>query len=183
MDDGRTVVYAHLSRFHPRIEASVLEEQDRRARYEVDLGLKAGVLAFAIGDTLGYTGQSGAGPAHLHAEVRTGDEASVAVNPWFCGWAPVDTVPPTLARLRVEPAQAGVLVNENVVPVVIPLGAGSTANALRISGPVRLWVEAWDAASSGSKLAPTAWRQAWTGARWREIAFDSVDWTWAREAG
>jgi hypothetical protein len=183
MDDGRTVVYAHLSRFHPRIDASVVEEQDRRGRYEVDLRPRPGVLAFASGDTLGYTGQSGAGPPHLHAEIRTGDEASVAVNPWFCGWAPADSVPPTLARLRVEPAQAGVLVNENVEPVVIPLGAGSTANSLRITGPVRLWVEAWDAASAGSKFAPYRLVASVDGRTVAEITFDSVDWTWAREAG
>lgn len=183
MDDGRTVVYAHLSRFHPRIEKPIVVEQDRRDRYEVDLRPEPGVLAFAAGDTLGYTGQSGAGPAHLHAEVRTGEEASVAVNPWLCGWAPADTVPPTLARLRVEPAQPGVLVNDNVEPVVIALGPGTTAEPLRITGPIRLWVEAWDAASSGSKLAPYRVTAGVDGRKVAEIAFDAVDWTWAREVG
>jgi len=63
------------------------------------------------------------------------------------------------------------------------LGAGSTANALRITGPVRLWVEAWDAASSGSRLAPYRLAAGVDGRTGGGNLLRFLDWTWAREAG
>jgi len=36
LDDGRTILYGHLSAFAPAIEAAVEAEQDRLGRYEVD---------------------------------------------------------------------------------------------------------------------------------------------------
>ena len=55
--------------------------QDREGAYEVDLAPQPGEMRFARGEVLGFSGASGAGPPHLHAEIRTGPEASIAVNP------------------------------------------------------------------------------------------------------
>jgi hypothetical protein len=180
MDDARTVVYGHLSRFERRLAAFVDAQQDRRGTYEVDLYPKPESLAYAAGDTLAYSGQSGAGPPHLHAEVRTGKDASVSVNPWLAGWAPPDSVAPHLSRLRVEPAVPGVLVNGGLDPVLVSL-ARTPPPTLRISGRVRLWVETWDPVPTGSRMAPYRVSVKMGGQVLEQVVFDAVDWNWARE--
>jgi hypothetical protein len=179
LDDGRTVLYGHLSRFAPRIEALVASVQDREGRYEVDFRPEPGSLPFRAGEILGYSGQSGAGPPHLHAELRTGDEASVAVNPLAQGWAVADTVAPRITRFRVEPAAAGALVNGGTDPVVLAAAGEPT---VRVSGPFRVWVESSDRTGAGTyRLAPYRVRGYLDGVLESEIRLDRFHWSWARE--
>ena len=180
LEDGRTLVFAHLSRFEPRLAAYVDSAQDRAGRYEVDLYPEAGTFTYAAGDTLAFTGQSGAGPPHLHAEVRTGKEASLAQNPWTHGWAPPDSLPPRLARLRVAPAVPGVLVMGGLDPIVLPLPESKTQE-IRITGPVRMWVETWDPVRTGARMAPYRVSAHVDDEVIAEVVFDAVDWNWARE--
>src|SRR5512140_838447 len=68
--DGRTVVYGHLARFAPRLDAYVAAHQDSAGEYEQDLLPRAGEIAFHSGEVVAWSGQSGAGPPHLHFELR-----------------------------------------------------------------------------------------------------------------
>ena len=182
LDDGRTVVFAHLSRFVPRVESLVAAEQDRRGRYEVDFA-PAESVRFPAGAVLAYSGSTGAGPPHLHAEVRVDPEANRAVNPLGSGgWSVPDTIPPLLRRLRVEPAEPGARVAGGFDPVVLSLSPAGT-DTLVITGGVHLWVEALDRAVGGDhRLAPYRVACRVDGERLCEVAFDSVDWRWPREA-
>ncbi len=180
LDDGRTMLYGHLSAFHPRIEEAVEAEQDRLGEYEIDLYPGPDSLRFETGEVIAYTGSSGAGPAHLHAELRVGPEASVAVNPAVMGWAVPDTIAPTLTRLRVEPAAPGAAVDGGLEPVTVRLD--TTAPSVEVAGRVRVWVEAGDRTEAGSgRLAP--YRLLWSvdGAPIAETRLDEVDWRWPRE--
>jgi hypothetical protein len=179
LDDGRTVLYGHLSRFAPSIQSLVESVQDREGRYEVDFRPEAGSVSFRAGEILGYSGQSGAGPPHLHAEMRVGEDASVAVNPLGQGWSVPDTVAPRITRLRVEPAAAGVIVNGGTDPAVLE-AAGEPA--VRVSGPVHLWVECSDRTGAGSyRLAPYRVRAYLDDALESEIRLDRFHWNWAHE--
>jgi hypothetical protein len=181
IEDGRTVLLAHLSRFHPGIEGAVQSEQDSRGRYEVDFYPGAGELSYEAGDVLGYSGQSGSGPPHLHAEIRIGEDAAVAINPLTQGWNVQDPVPPILSRLRAEPAGPGIRVNNGVDPVVIDLRERNPA-PLHITGPVRLWVETGDQAAGGAyPLAPHRVGARLDGEALSEVAFERFHWNWARE--
>jgi len=179
LDDGRTVVYGHLSRFESRLEAFVDAAQDRQGAYEVDLYPEPNTLAYAIGDTLAFSGQSGAGPPHLHAEVRTGKEAAVSVNPWHAGWAPADSVPPRIGGVRIEPGEPGVLINGGLDPVVMT--TGKATSTVRITGRVRMWIQCWDPVPTGAHMAPYRVTARIGEDVGKEIVFDAIDWNWARE--
>jgi hypothetical protein len=182
LEDGRTVVLGHLSRYAPRIEAAVTAEQDRRNSYEVDFQPEPRSLAFTRGEILAYTGSSGAGPPHLHAEIRTGDEAALALNPARAGWPVVDRLPPTLSRLRVEPARAGTRVDGRLDAAVLPLGGSARAITVRVTGPVRLWVDAEDRAGDGGyRLAPYRVGATLDGRPLSEVVLDRFDWNRAAE--
>ncbi len=181
LEDGRTAVYAHLSRFEPRIAAMVEAEQDRLRRYEVDFAPPRGSLRFSAGELLAFTGSSGAGPAHLHAELRMGEDGSIALNPLLGAWALRDTVPPALTRARVEPVSAGARVRGGVGAVTIPLERGRVPG-VEVTGPVRIWLEVSDRADGGgNRLAPYRLRWSVDGVDIAEIAFDRVDWNAPQE--
>lgn len=179
-EDGRTVLYAHLSRFDPRIQALVESVQDRERRYEVDFRPEPGTVTYRAGEILGYSGQSGAGPPHLHAEMRVGEDAAVAVNPLGQGWSVADTVAPRITRLCLEPAVPGALVNGGVDPLVIP--AAPSPSPVEVSGPFRLWAECGDRAVPGShRLAPRVVRAYLDASLECEVRLDRFHWNWARE--
>jgi hypothetical protein len=176
MEDGRTAVFAHLSRYHPRIAAAVEAEQDRAGRFEVDFVPPAGALRFAAGDPIAYTGSSGAGPAHLHAELREGSDASIAVNPLVGAWAVSDSVAPSVTRALIEPAAAGVRVNGGIEAASVSLVRGRPGE-VTATGPVLVWLETEDrTCAGGNRLAPHRVRWTVDGRGIAEIAFDRVDW-------
>jgi hypothetical protein len=179
LDDGRTVVFGHLSRFEPKLAAFVDAAQDRQGIYEVDLSPDPNLLSYDAGDTLAFSGQSGVGPPHLHAEVRTGKDAAISVNPWRVGWAPADSLPPRIGGLRIEPAEPGVFVNGGLDPVLLTLGKATAS--VRITGAVRLWVQCWDPVPTGAHMAPYRVTLRIGEDVVEEIVFDAVDWNWARE--
>jgi hypothetical protein len=176
MEDGRTAVFAHLSRYHPLIAAAVEAEQDRAGRFEVDFVPPTGALRFAAGDLIAYTGSSGAGPAHLHAELREGADASIAVNPLIGAWAVSDSVAPSVTRALIEPAAPGVRVNGGIEAASVSLVRGRLGE-VTATGPVNVWLETEDRTRvGGNRLAPHRVRWAVDGRAIAEIGFDRVDW-------
>jgi len=103
LDDGRTAVYAHLDAFEDGLGAWVAAVQDSTARYEQDLEPPPGRFRYARGQVIGYTGESGAGPPHLHVELRQGE---VGLNPLVHGLPVEERVPPVIEGLWVTPASA-----------------------------------------------------------------------------
>jgi hypothetical protein len=97
--DGHTAVYGHLSRFAPKLDAYVAQRQDSAGIYEQDLYPARGEVSFKQGEVVAWSGQSGAGPPHLHFELRQGD---MNLNPLLHGFALPDHTPPTLAAVKIE---------------------------------------------------------------------------------
>jgi len=177
MDDGRLVLFGHLDAFAPAIAAWVDSVQRATGQYEQDLWPPEGRFRFAAGSRVAWSGQSGAGPPHLHVEVRHGD---MAVNPLLAGLAVADTVPPRLEELILEPLDEASWVQRCAAPHTLKLdasGAGARhgEDTLLVEGHVRLTLVASDMTNASRKLPVRTAGARWGGA-WVECHMDSVSW-------
>jgi hypothetical protein len=168
--DGRLIVFGHLDAFVPGLAAFVDSAQRATGEYEVDLWPPAGRFAFAAGSRVAWSGESGAGPPHLHVEVRHGD---FALNPLLAGLAVKDTVPPQVTRVVLEPLDERSWVERGAAPHTRTLRA--TPDTVVVEGRARLAVVASDRTNDSYGLPVRI-----TGARWRdtwaESRMDSVSW-------
>lgn len=97
LPDGRTAVYAHLSRFAPKLENVVRKRQLKTGIYRVDFPLEEGDVRFDRGETVAWTGSSGIGAPHLHFELR---EGAVQIDPML-DLKPDDRKRPIVRGLRI----------------------------------------------------------------------------------
>ena len=174
-EDGRLIVFGHLDAFSADVATYVDSVQRATGEYEQDLRLPAQRFRYAAGARVGWSGQSGAGPPHLHVEVRHGD---FALNPLLAGLSVPDTVPPKLERLVLEPLDERSWVERGASPRSYGLGAG--ADTLLVEGRVRLTLKASDATNASRKLPVRTVGARW-GDAWVECRMDSV--SWAGEMG
>jgi len=101
LNDGRVAVFAHLSRFTPRVEELLLQKQIENEQFAADVFFEPSEAPAKRGEVIAYSGDTGAGPPHLHFELRT--ERNVALNPLLQGYAPVDAIPPRVFALAFIP--------------------------------------------------------------------------------
>lgn len=170
-DDGRLLVFGHLDWFDEPLAAFMEAAQVKSGVYEQDLWPGRDRFRVKAGQRLGWTGESGAGPAHLHLEVRRGD---TAYNPLRAGAVIDDDVAPVLRRLTLEPLDAGSFVARSPAPWTTPLDGA--ADTVVVEGRVRAVVEARDGASgNGFRLAPWSTGVSFAGVT-TACQFDSATW-------
>jgi len=176
-EDGRLLVFGHLDAFAPELAAYVDSVQRATGDYEQDLWPPVGRFHFAQGARVAWSGQSGAGPPHLHVEVRHGD---MAINPLIAGLAVADTVPPHLERLLLEPLDENSWVARHAQPYSLSFGPAHASHAsskdtLLVEGRVRLTLVAHDATNASTGLPVRTVGARWNGA-WVECHMDSLSW-------
>ena len=157
--DGRIVVYAHLEGFAAPVAERVQQAQQQRGRYSVDLYFEAGEIPVLGGSVIAWSGESGAGPPHLHLELRDAD--NVAINPLLHGFAIADTIAPTLQRVAITPHGHNAQVEGGHDPYVLNLrwqpsrGEFIGVRAVQVLGPVSISALVYDRADAApNKLAP-----------------------------
>jgi hypothetical protein len=128
--DGRLAVYGHLAEFREDIEAYVREEQLRRKRYFVDLFPEPGRLTVKRGEVVARSGQTGAGPPHLHLEIRDGDEP---LNPLLVGIESQDGLAPLPRFVVVEPLDAESRVDGRFRPASVALTGPDASGVYRLA--------------------------------------------------
>ena len=101
MADGRIAVYGHLSKFSPKIAEYVEERQYAAKRYQQNLLPGPGELPVSRGEIVAESGQSGAGPPHLHFEIRTRDNRPL--NPLKFAFEKPDKVAPKISSVTLVP--------------------------------------------------------------------------------
>ena len=176
--DGYQTCYAHLKGFPAKILAAY------RAKL-IATGHSYGLAEFAPhevplmkGEVVAYTGDTGAGPPHLHFEVR--DKDGNPVNPGLSkNLRPIDSIPPEIKQLCFMPMDALSTVNGRSEPLTVTV-AGS-GNAYRLSsipalrGRVGILLRAHDRANSAEDY-PTPYLLAFQidGTPFFESRFDRI---------
>jgi hypothetical protein len=172
LDDGRLVVLGHLDAFAPTLAAHVDSAQRASGAYEQDLWPAPGRFRFRAGERVAWAGESGAGPPHLHVEVRHGD---FALHPLLAGYAVGDTLPPRIERVILEPLDERSWVERGAAPHARGLGVGMGEDTLLVEGRARLTVVASDATNHVRGL-PVHAVLARFHDTWVECRMDSVSW-------
>jgi hypothetical protein len=152
------VVYGHTYKYAPSIERAVEAEQDRLGVYEVEIYPEPSTFCFLPGDTIAYSGDTGAGPPHLHFEIRSGQYDHSDINPFPRRLDLRDQVPPKIRKVRLEPLGPESTVNGAFEPVTLVPGA--VAGPVRIAGPFGASVYATDVGVCGRSMWPTCY-EAW----------------------
>ncbi len=116
LKDGNIVVYAHLDRFTDEVEAYIRKEQRRSGGYEIERFLGPDTFPFKQGDIVAYTGDTGAGPAHLHFEMRKG--MITAFDPVLAGFVVPDDTPPSIKQVVLAPLDGASEVQGDLFPVL-----------------------------------------------------------------
>lgn len=156
MADGRIAVCGHLSEFSPEITEYVESNQYAAKRYEQNLWPGPTEIPVGRGEIVAKTGQTGAGPPHLHFEIRTGDNRPL--NPLRYAFDAPDGIAPSIKSVTLEPRQPDRL---NVLPSRVdgglspktyaftgPPSARAFADTPSIAGKVGVVVETSDAISA-----------------------------------
>ncbi len=102
---GRVAVYGHLSELAPKIQTYVEDNQYAAKRYLQNLLPAPGQIPIARGELIGHTGQTGAGPPHLHFELRT--NANRPINPLVSVFSKPDQYAPVIHSVTLIPRQPG----------------------------------------------------------------------------
>lgn len=159
LKDGRTAVYAHLSRFSGALEDSVRAIQDRAGDAYFDREFAAGTFPVRRGDLVAFTGQSGVGVPHLHVELR--DAAERPLDPLRSGLRAADTTPPWIARLALTALDPLSSVDGRSDTVILDVHPTETPNRGRlprvipVEGEIGLSIEADETADACRfRLAP-----------------------------
>ncbi len=152
--DGYYTTYAHLKTFNSQINEFVREEQYKRQSFYIDIILDPEIMPVRSGEVIAYTGDTGAGPAHLHFEIR--DENMNPVNPFlFQNLYISDNRPPIIKKIFIAPAG----INSEVFGKITPYfynnrNRGGRAlilpQTIPVSGDVCLGLEAIDLAKEAS---------------------------------
>ena len=170
-DDGRLLVFGHLDALEEPLASYVAAVQDSTGQYEQDLWPDASAFPVRAGQRIAWTGESGAGPPHLHMEIRRGD---MALNPLRAGVTLADPLAPRLQGLTLEPLDPESLVEGTAVPYTRRLG--SRPDTIEVIGRVRAVVTSADAIGSGrARVAPYRVGLELEG-QTVECRFDSASW-------
>lgn len=152
-DDGSYSVYAHMDRFIKKIEQLVDSLRWENRVFVFDESMEKYGIYFKKGELIGYSGASGAGPAHIHFELRTPTESPF--NPLLTSIKIKDTRAPRFSALAIEPLDIKAKV-EGEKKVFIKNARATGRNfdfgTIDVQGEVGLAVDAFDQADGAANV-------------------------------
>ncbi|SDS27282.1 Peptidase family M23 [Formosa sp. Hel1_31_208] len=110
--NGYVSVYAHLSKFSPRIEKYIKACQYDKESYEVEVFPSPEELVITTDEIVAFSGNTGSsGGPHLHFEIRDNQERPI--NPMLFGIDIKDTKPPFLSAVYAYPKNRSSHIDNN----------------------------------------------------------------------
>jgi len=187
--DGRIAVYGHLSQFSPAIRRYVEKQQHSLKRYNTNLFPLPDELPVGRGEIIGYTGQTGYGPPHLHFEIRTAN--NFPLNPSTVDVDYDDQFAPRFRGLVVRPllsADPQARVEGDLFPVYVTAEKAGRAGRYVVKKPVAVdgaIVLAADCADptgyKGYAMVPYRLTVRVNDLRFFEMTYDSLDFGLTRQ--
>lgn len=114
------VVYGHLQDFQgPIKEYADAKLKKIGARHGINDFFAADRFPVKKGQVVALSGETGAGPSHLHFEMRTFADEPVA--PAVFGYRPVDTIFPSFHHLHIEPMAHASYIDGSFLPARLSL--------------------------------------------------------------
>lgn len=112
------VVYAHLRNFADPLGTYIQDKLDKKgARHGINDFFGPDRFPVKKGQIIGWSGDTGSGPPHLHFEMRTLDNVPVA--PAKFGYRPPDNIFPRMHNLYIEPMSYASVINNSFLPQTI----------------------------------------------------------------
>jgi hypothetical protein len=183
--DGRMAVYGHLSELGDKIREYVEAEQYKTQRYQQNLYPPPGHLPIARGEVIAYSGQTGAGPPHLHFEIRTGDNKPL--NP-LAFFDKTDKIKPSLYSVTITPIQPSDLetppstVGGSLLPKTYSLQKGKLTASPTVSGTVGISILADDNIDAPRwTMSAYSHRLLVNGVEIGEVRYDSINYDHTRQ--
>jgi hypothetical protein len=99
--DGSFTQYSHLKSFSKKIASAIDSIRLSEGIYLFDRVVDSLGIRVAAGEVIALSGDTGAGPPHLHFEIRSPDNR--AINPFLVGFGMPDKVPPQFHGIAFEP--------------------------------------------------------------------------------
>lgn len=143
--DGSFTVYAHMRNFAPNIAHIVDSIRVAESIFLFDRVMESYNIRFNAGDVIGWSGDTGAGPAHLHFEVRS--PSNHAINPFLVGFDMADKVAPRFQGIAFEPLHESTLIQGRRTNVLGSINADGTDyrfGTITTTGPVGVAVQVSD---------------------------------------
>ena len=155
---GAASLYSHLERFRPDLEALVARVRVRTGQRFFGDHVLASPVAVRRGEVIAFSGESGAGFAHLHVELR--DSEGRAVNPLLRLEMPAPDLHPPRMRGLLLRSREGTLIDGDCGELYLRLrladGVYAPEEAVTINGPCDVVLDAYDLGATGHVLAPYA---------------------------
>ncbi len=187
MDDGQTSVYAHLSKFSPRLEDRLEEAQKTGESYITNIFPSPEEFRFEKGDVIAYSGNTGFsfGP-HLHIEIR--NPFGQPLNPLTSGLSQADRLAPIAEEISLTPLNSESWVNGNQLPQNFPLfrdkkGEYNFPDTINISGSLGLSIKAFDKRQGANNIYQLHRVEVYIDEKLHHtLQFDRLDYNWLTTA-
>jgi hypothetical protein len=169
-------VYGHLDRFENKVlKLEDLSEQlveGTDGRYFGDYFFEDKGVFVKKGQIIAYSGETGAGPPHLHFEIRDLDNNPINTFKYI---KIEDLIPPRIGKIIFKPIKFRSFINGKLKSRIIKLnGKEKIDKPVYVSGPFAITITAWDKYYKYDRIGIYGWKLYIDKTLISEVKFDKI---------